>query len=266
MAAGDEWLVRESEAEYRQKASAHLTSHALADFRKCPLLYHKKQGDLISDAETAAYAIGSALHTLVLEGAEVFKASYSIGGPINPKTGRPFGQGTRVFEEWAAMMGKPVITDDQHELVMSMTSSISVHPVAATLLAEGVAEGVVRVDYCGRPCQGRLDWFNLGRGIVDVKTCDDLTWFESDARRFGYAYQMAFYQALVEIASGDRECVHIIAIEKKEPFRCGVWRIGEDVLGAARKENETAIKRLDKCIETDTWPTGYEDVRVFDYL
>lgn len=265
-AAWDDWLLQETEGQYREMAKAYLTSHALADFRKCPLLYQKKAEGLIEDTETPAYALGRALHTLVLEGEATFQTSYAVGGPINPKTGRPFGQGTKVFEEWERIIGKPVVTDEQYELITSMAASVQAHPAAGELLCAGVAEGAVRANYCGQPCQGRLDWFAYERGIVDMKTCDDLTWFESDARRFGYAYQMAFYQALVELASGDRLPVHIIAVEKKEPFRCGVWRVADEVLAAVRKENESAMERLQFCHLTGIWPTGYEDVRTFDYI
>ena len=128
---------------------------------------------------------------------------------------------------------------------------------------------MVREEYCGIRCQGRLDWFNPVKGIVDLKTCDDLTWFESDARKFGYAYQMAFYRALLAIALGQAPAdidVNIIAVEKKEPFRCGVWRIAPDVLAIAAKENEDAIQRLENCRATGNWPTGYEDLRTLDWI
>ena len=55
-------------------------------------------------------------------------------------------------------------------------------------------------------------------------------------------------------------------MEKREPFRCGVWRMGEDVLGIAQKENEEGIERLKACRERDHWPSGYEDIRVFDWI
>ena len=77
---------------------------------------------------------------------------------------------------------------------------------------------------------------------------------------------MAFYRALLELVSGSRSPVHIVAIEKREPYRCGVWRLGEDVLGIAQKENEEAMERLKRCAQADDWPTGYEEVRIFDYL
>jgi ribulose bisphosphate carboxylase small subunit len=67
-------------------------------------------------------------------------------------------------------------------------------------------------------------------------------------------------------AAGTVMPVFVMAVEKRESFRTGVWVMGQNVLAVAQKENEQAIARLVKCRETDTWPTGYEDIRTFDYL
>ena len=100
---------------------------------------------------------------------------------------------------------------------------------------------------------------------MDFKTCDDLTWFESDARRYGYHRQMAFYRAvLAQPLGGLLAPVYLVAIEKREPFRCGVWRVSEDTLAIAQRENEAAIRRLAACREQNHWPTGYEEIRVLD--
>ena len=264
--ASDDFIIREPDKTYREKSKHNLSSHQLADFRRCPYLYHKKKIGLIPDEDRPAYLLGRAAHMLILEGWDEFKDGYAVGGPINPKTGNPYGSTTKAYAEWADAQGKPVLTDSQYELITNLASGVKANDAAQQLLAEGIPEGVVRAEYCEMPCQSRLDWFDAVRGIVDLKTCDDLTWFESDARRYGYAYQMAFYRSMVAQVTGERFPVHIIAVEKKEPFRCGVWRMGEDVLGTAQKENEQAIERLKKCIERDTWPTGYEDIRIFDWL
>jgi len=98
---GIDFLVRESEAEYRRRAETHLTSHALADFRKCPLLYWKKKQGLIPDEDRPAYLVGRAAHKLILEGIEAFEGAYAVGGPINPNSGRPYGPRTKAYAEWA---------------------------------------------------------------------------------------------------------------------------------------------------------------------
>jgi hypothetical protein len=120
-------------------------------------------------------------------------------------------------------------------------------------------------------------------GIVDLKTCDDLTWFESDARRFHYHHQLAFYQSVFEAAitkptngrrvtereaNGDATAccpVYIIAVEKKEPYRCGVWLVNSETLLFARAEIESAIERFKIAQADDHWITGYEELRILNF-
>jgi hypothetical protein len=259
-------LIREPEATYRAKAKHHLTSHQLTEFRKNPLLYHKRQMGLIPDEDRPAYLIGRAAHTLILEGREVFERSYAVGGPINARTGKPYGANTQAYADWAAAQGKPVITDDQRILVEYMAASVRDHECATDLLSAGTPEGVLRGEHAGMACQSRLDWVNPGRGIVDLKTADNLDYFEVDARSYGYAYQCAFYRSMLAIATEIIAPVFIIAVEKREPFRTGVWVVGQNILALAQKENESAIQRLKRCRDNDTWKTGYEAVRNYDYL
>ena len=259
------FLIKEPAETYHAKASENLSSHQLADFRKCPYLYWKKHSGLIADKDSAAYAFGRAAHTLILEGRDAFEREYAIGGPINPKTGKPFNSGTKAYASWLAESGKQAaVTGDESIALELMEQSVLTHPEAPALITGGFAEGVIRTDYCGVPCQIRMDYYQPVLGLVDLKTCDDLTWFESDARRFGYLHQLAFYQAILRNVSERDFHVHIVAVEKKEPFRCGVWRISPEALDFAQRENESAIERLKVCQETGTFPTGYEAIRIYD--
>lgn len=97
------FIVDISADEYHQDRQSFLTSHALGDFRTCPLLYHKKMTGAIEPTDTAAYQTGRALHTLILEGRAKFDEEYLISsGPTNPKTGEPFGKLTKAYKEWLA--------------------------------------------------------------------------------------------------------------------------------------------------------------------
>jgi hypothetical protein len=203
---------------------------------------------------------------LILEGLDVFQKQYVVGGPINPRTGLPFGANTKAFSEWAQQIDKEVLSHDQARIAKQMNDSIRCHPLGAELLARGIPEGVIRAEYRGIPCQIRLDWVAPEYGIVDLKTSDNLTWFESDARKFHYLHQLAFYRSVAAEATGELLPVYLIAVEKREPFRCGVWLVGQDVLGAAQHENEEAMVRLRHCLTTNDWPTGYESLRTFDWM
>jgi hypothetical protein len=257
-------LIHEPAEVYHTKAGEYLSSHLLADFRKCPLLYHRKRRGLIQDEDRPAYLVGRAAHTVILEGLEVFHQTYAVGGPVNPKTGQPFGSSTKAWAEWAEAQGKPVLTTEHYDLVMRMAEGVKENAEAQRLLGEGEAEGVVRTEYCAVPCQIRLDWFNPQLGIVDLKSADTIDYFEADARRYGYAHQLAFYRAVLAQVLGAWKPVYLIAVEKKEPHRCGVWRVSEDTLSIAQQENEAAIRRLRHCTALNAWPTGYEEVRLFE--
>lgn len=265
-------FIEEPADVYHAKAAHFLSSHQLNDFIKCPLLYHMKRTGQIQDKDSAAYTVGRAAHVRILEGRKKYAEEFAIGGPINERTGKPYGSETKAFAEWAANIGKPVVTESQHEMIEQIGAAVERHDVASSLLACGIAERVVRTDYCGVPCQIRPDWLSSFPGqiadLVDLKTCDDLTYFESDARRFGYARQLAFYAAVLRVASGATSSgmlnVQIIAVEKREPFRCGVWRLSDDTIAAATRQNKAAIARLVECERTGVWPTLYEDTRLLE--
>lgn len=260
-----DWMIEEPDSVYHAKARENLSSHQLADFRRCPKLYKRKRDGLIPAKDSTAYAFGRAAHTLILEGLDAFEDRYAIGGPINPKTGKPFGSETKAYAIWVEESGKEAaVTNEEEAKLALMHKAVLCHPRAATLINGGFAEGVVRTEYFGHQCQIRMDYYHPLLGLVDLKTCDDLTWFESDARRYGYLYQMAFYHAVLRVATGLDVPVHIVAVEKKEPYRCGVWEISIESLNFARAENERAMETLRHCQLADRWPTGYEEVRIYD--
>jgi len=259
-------LIQEPFEEYLEKTKTYLTSHALAAFRKCPLLYWKRKQGLIPDEDRPAFMVGRAAHKLILEGQEAFDREYVVGGPINKKTGRPYGANTQAWAEWAAEQGKPVLNDEQYDLIGKMAEGVRTSQVACDLLHEGVAEGVVRGEYCEVPAQVRVDWLSFSRGIVDLKTADNLDYFTADARRYGYVYQLAFYAAVLHVIAGEKLPAWLIAVEKQEPYRCGVWRVDDSILAQARKENEAAIERLKRYSAANEWPTGFESPLVIDTL
>jgi hypothetical protein len=83
------FLIHESAEEYHAKAKHYLSSHQLADFRKCPQLYYRKKTQPRTQEESPAYLVGRAAHVLILEGLERFREDFAVGGPINPRTGQP---------------------------------------------------------------------------------------------------------------------------------------------------------------------------------
>ena len=263
-ATGYDFLIHEPAEAYHARTGEYLSSHLLADFRRCPQLYTRHRQKQASQERQPALVMGQAAHALILEGRAAFDALFAVGGPINPRTQKPFDSQSQAYRDWEEAQGKIGLSATDFAKLESMTASVRAHEAARSLLARGVAEGVVRTRYAGVPCQIRMDWFDLTVGIVDLKTCDDLTWFAADAKRYGYLYQLAFYRAVLAAVIGVYVPVHLLAVEKKEPYRTGVWKLDPDALQVAQRENEAAIAWLQVCQTRDVWPTGYEDVRIFD--
>lgn len=269
------YLLEMPEDEYHgaTKRNEYISSHRLNTFRKCPALYIKHVRGEIVEGDTEAFTLGRATHALVLQGAEKFAEDFVVhAGPVNPKTGNPYGKTTKAYLEWAATMALPVISPDDAELMRKMQEAVHAHALARDILADGIAEGVVRAEWCGLPVQARLDWYDPERGILaDLKTCDDMDKFGYNIRDFGYVFQLAFYAKCLELAGADVRdmSVYLVAVEKREPYRVSVWKILPSTIYAANNDptyakngpgNETCLRELAECRERDEWPTRFEEV------
>jgi len=263
------FIIHESADKYhaRSRNGEFMSSHLLADFRESPALYRKEINGEIEQKESAAFALGRAAHCLILEGKTAFDREFAVtDGPINPKTGEAYGSKTKAYAEWLATQEREIVSGKDYAFILNLQRSVQLHAAASELLASGEAEGVVRAEYCGVPCQIRMDWFSPTAGLIDLKTCDSLKWFEADCRKYGYIFQMAFYRAVIRKVTGINVPVHMIAVEKNEPFSTGVWKLADEVMDLAEPINEAALARYKNCHHTGNWPTGYEEIRTINSL
>ena len=281
-------IIAEASATYHSKRGVNVSSHGLTgDFKKSPALYHAKVTGEIKDIDRPAYKPGRAAHSLILEGRKQFEKDFCWNSPVNEKTGKPFGPTSKPYLEWAEGETREIITPDQLKLVEAMEKSVRKHEQASYLLSNGIAEGVIRVDlpalslnplvstkFVPVPCQIRMDYFNFEEGLVDLKTCDDIDYFEPDSRRYRYIHQLAFYRSVIvhkfdplgELWEQGLLPVRLIAVEKKPPHRVGVWRIGDYVLGIAQGENDLLLAEMEECRLKNVWPTRYEKERTLEMI
>ena len=254
------------------KRNEFTTSHRLNLFRKCPALYKKTIDGEIVEGDTAAFMLGRATHALILEGEEKFAAEFTVSdGPTNEKTGKPYGKLTKAYADWLAEQTSPIVSTEEHALILKMREAVHAHPVAKGLLASGMAEGTLRTEWNGEPVQARIDWFDPERGIlVDLKTCADVDRFGFDIRDYGYVHQMAFYGGALRRAGYEGPLnVYLVAVEKKEPYRVSVAEFFPMTLNDANDSepgtkygpgNDQMVDELQRCRETGVWPTRYEEV------
>ena len=254
------------------KRNEYTSSHRLHLFRRCPALYKKTIDGLIVEGDTAAFMLGRATHTLILEGIDKFTEEFAVSdGPVNEKTGKPYGRATKAYADWAAEQKRPIVSTEDANIINTMWRTVHDHPAAAGLLAHGVAEGTIRTTWDGEPVQARLDWYDSDRNVlVDLKTCADVDRFGYDIRDFGYVFQLAFYAGCIEKAGGKVPSCYLVAVEKKEPYRVAVVQVSqltlEDAMHhhaiaeGARDDADAMIAELKLCRAEGVWPTRYEGV------
>jgi len=227
--------------KYHSQSGVNLSSHLLISAHRDLDEWRKRMVE--PRADTPAFAFGRAAHTHCIEGMEAFEAEYIVGGPQNTKTGKEYGSGSKAFQEWASMQKNEAITTGQFGQISRMSKSVHANKAAAKLLGIGKAEQVARVDYCGLPCQIRVDWIREDAWLVDYKTTGDMFSFSSSVKQYGYMFQAAFYQAIATKILGRRLPFYLIACEKSKDAPCAVWELDQGSL------NRHCELNMDKIIE-----------------
>lgn len=249
-------------ADYHRH-SAVSKSH-LDQVAKSPLHYWARYLDpnRVAPEPTPAMAIGSAVHTHVLE-LDQWDARY-VTAPegINRRTNAGKAE-WETFE--TAATGRTVLSRTDAELVMRMGHSVFRHPAAAMLLAmPGKAETThMWIDEAtGLQCKCRPDWLtDDGSLIVDLKTTEDAspTGFRKSIANFRYFVQASWYLDGIEQATGKRpEQFIFLCVEKKAPYACAVYAADAEMIEAGAKAAARDLDVLATCRQANAWP-GYSD-------
>ena len=257
-----------TDAEYHAEPYGDsMSSHKLLDFMRDPAIYWAYREGVLVDEDKPHYAFGRAAHCYILEGSENFDDRYHVSdGPINEKTGRPFGRDTQKFAaflEEVRQDGREFVTVDEKRSIEAMYWSAVGHTVARNLFNVGAPEVVIRGTENGVALKGRLDWLDSAHGrIVDLKTCDDLDRFAKTVFEYGYNIQAAFYRRLVRLLTGHNYGVYVVAVEKKQPFRTGVWEFAQTTLYDADEKIGELLADFRNRFHIGNWSSKYDTLSV----
>jgi exodeoxyribonuclease VIII len=231
---------------------------------KSPLHYWSRYLDpnRVPQEPTAAMAIGSAVHTHVLE-LDQWDAQYVVApAGIDRRT----KVGKAEWEVFQTAIGtRTVISREDADLVMRIGRSVLSHPAAAYLLGlPGKAETThMWVDeISGLQCKCRPDWLlDDGSMIVDLKTTEDASpkEFQRSIAKWRYHVQASWYLDGLQHATGKRpEQFVFIAVEKKPPYACAVYVADAQMIEIGRDTARRDLDKLNVCKAADYWP-GYSD-------
>ncbi len=234
-----------------------------------PALYHLEVIQGKSHRGTKPKELGSAAHTLLLEGESAYQGRYKEV-PKGYKFNEGEGKKWKTTFEQSLEKHKDLIKSEDAETVRHLECSFRGHPVARELFAQGRPEVVVRrvEPVTGLLRQCRFDWLDEERfGARDLKTTS------SPIERFGYEVQEYFYHRQVmwysRLYVEQLNNVDGIPFEEVEPFAKNfqliaaetfpTWRIqpfdfDSETLRNADAANARALYELSYCYQNNVWP------------
>jgi len=224
------------------------------------LAHYKYEIDHPETYESDALMLGQAAHKAILE-PDNFDDYYAVGGPINERTGNPYGTETKAFAEWADAQGKPVLSIEQRDYALCLRDAVWAHKTAKMLLTNAAIEVSMQWHDAQTAllCKGRPDAINKGI-IIDIKTsrCANVGPFGRDAYRYGYHMQAAFYHDGAEAVSNSQvgEFVFIV-VEKEPPYLISIFQIEKDEMELGRFAYRICLQQIAGAMKNDRWP-GYD--------
>jgi len=240
-------IINEPEGTYRN--SGAIGSGDINQFIQSEELWvGRKAGRYPPRKQTEALTFGIAAHCFILEGPDVFYKQFAVGGPINEKTGKPYGTDTKAFAEWSAAQGRQCVSNGDLSTIIKMSIAVAGNKDAVDALI-GDPEVVYRCGYISPSLilQCRADKISESRRIIaDLKTTDSLAKFRRSIFDLGYYRSAAHYREVVRLVRGDDEPFRFVfvAVEKSPPYAVGVYELDEDLLERGRLEVSSALKRM----------------------
>ena len=229
---------------------------------------------------TANMALGTAVHTLVLE-PETFNSEFIVAPKIDKRT----KAGKALAAEFeAAAEGKTVITEDVLEKAQCMARSVLEHPFASALLADAVTESSVYWWYrtmdpdddtnFSTMLKVRPDALCRGHSvIIDLKTTNDASWtgFQKSIQNFGYHVSAAMYlEGVNQCKPLLQEMGHFaytkflfVCVENVEPYLTSIYELDQQYLDLGKALYRRGLHALKYGMDND-WPGFPEEVRVIE--
>lgn len=207
---------------------------------------NKVQDEPWSPSKTNAKDLGSLVHTLLLEPHELENEFIFInthGVNFRNKEGQVL---KAKYIAMAKKEGKILLKTTDLAVATKMVASVRAHPFAWKLLTEkGKSELSGFYESNGVKQRIRPDRLSFSRGIVDVKTIEDIEQFEYFARHVWH-YDLSAYQYKHghKLITGEDVDFWFVVVERTAPYRVEVRRASELFLKRGQKKYNKAVANV----------------------
>lgn len=231
-----------------------------------PALFHAMTADReLRPARSEAAAANGILYDFMTLDTVAFHAKYLVDeGPVNPKTGKPYGRTSKAYAEWEASLTKPSVHPDELAVFDRLASAYSGHKITQAISdgAEVVNNAVFTADLCGVACAclvNKLYAKDDGVFAVVIKPTEDLN---SVGTAPGGAACIGHSLALTELILAENGIavlkLYRAMLERNKLPRCGYF----DTLPEMRYD-EAVLNRLadySACLGTGKFVTKFDNV------
>jgi len=200
--------------------------------------------------QSKAMTIGTAFHSLLLEGEDAFKRSFRVSAAKS--------RNSKEYRTTAATEARIVLLASEAIQISDMRDAVIHHPFAMELFGKDREVSLKWLDKLNNiQCKCRIDI--LGEdAIVDIKTTKNASpgSFYHSIEAYGYHRQAAMN---IDAAKANGLCAAsfvVIAVEKTPPYAIGVYELSPGLIQEGREEYQRLLSELQECIDRDQWP-GY---------
>ena len=224
--------------------------------------------------EKAAYNIGTALHTLVLEPEMAGETISVIPADHLASNGALTTNKAKAFVDAQRAAGRITLKPDEWETACVMAERVHNNELVARALRGGLVEQslIVKDEATGIYLKSRPDHMPVEnkRFILDLKTTDREeigSWERTAIEDLNYHVQAGLsLWALQQVSGITAAGVLYVVVCKKPPHRVAVRMIraqsetGADLLDAGWLDIEAALRIFAVCWETGDWPSPWDKV------
>lgn len=205
--------------------------------------------------DSSAFALGSAVHALVLEP----QKNIVLRGPEDRR-----GNKWKEAQLAADLDGKILLTEGDYDLAQAIAAPVINHEVVKGWIADPsfVAEGsFFAEDYLtGVKMKCRPDGYLVGSGIVfDIKTTRDASpeGFPREIRNYNYDLQASYYLRCLQQAGYMATTFVFVAVEKEPPYAVGLHALTEGYLAVADARVTATLEKISRAEASNLFPTGW---------
>lgn len=230
-------------------------------FLESPQLYHDAISGVLPKKDRPAFQVGKLAHMAVLE-PDRFARQVTGIGPINAKTGAPYGRDTKAFQEWQSANPDTVVVDPWIQVSLARMPD----PVC-DIVRSGVNECSVFTELpaLGLTVKCRPDTLHVAEGqVYDLKTIEDIHKAERQIAALSYWFSAGWYRMVLKAETQRLYGYSFIFMEKHAPYRWRIIRMSDAYLDLADEKVDAVLGDLSTCYRTQNWRDTGELVHVAD--